>query len=123
MCERQMPKNPRFPSEDGLMDMSRILLIGATGMVGRTIVRAAGDRPLTLLARREVDDLADRHALLVAPSARWPDILAAERPATLICCLGTTNPQAGAPPAFRAVDRDLRSEDHPFELPSLIPTS
>src|SRR3546814_2234503 len=90
MCERQMPKNPRFPSEDGLMDMSRILLIGATGMVGRTIVRAAGDRPLTLLARREVDDLADRHALLVAPSARWPDILAAERPPTLLCCPGKT---------------------------------
>src|SRR3546814_16504849 len=112
MCGRQRPKNPRCPVEDGWMDMSRILVIGATGMVVRTIVRAAGDRPLTLLARREVDDLADRHALLVAPSARWPDILAAERPATLICCLGTTIRQAGSRPAFRAVDRDQIGSAH-----------
>jgi len=84
-----------------------ILLVGATGLVGRAVVRAAGERSLALLARREVDDLPDHHALLVAPPARWGDILAAERPATLICCLGTTIRQAGSSAAFRAVDRDL----------------
>ncbi|MBB5707265.1 uncharacterized protein YbjT (DUF2867 family) [Sphingopyxis panaciterrulae] len=84
-----------------------IFLVGATGLVGRAVVRAAGERVLTLLARREVDDLPDHHARLVAPPARWGDILAAERPAALICCLGTTIRQAGSRAAFRAVDRDL----------------
>src|SRR3546814_15192210 len=83
-----------------------IFLVGATGLVGRAVVRAAGERVLTLLARREVDDLPDHHARLVAPPARWGDILAAERPAALICCPGTTlrhaGPRAALPPATPA---------------------
>ncbi|WP_067113090.1 NAD-dependent dehydratase [Sphingopyxis granuli] len=83
-----------------------ILLIGATGLVGRGVVAAMDDRPLTILARRAVDGAPDGHAL-VAPLERWADIIAAERPATLICCLGTTIRQAGSQAAFRAVDHDL----------------
>jgi uncharacterized protein YbjT (DUF2867 family) len=83
-----------------------ILLIGATGLVGRGVVAAMDDRPLTILARRAVDGAPDGHAL-VAPPERWADIIAAERPATLICCLGTTIRQAGSQAAFRAVDHDL----------------
>ena len=47
------------------------------------------------------------HALLVAPPDRWADIIAAERPAVLISCLGTTIRQAGSQAAFRAIDHDL----------------
>lgn len=87
--------------------MGDILLVGATGLVGRAVIAQAGERPLTILARRDIDDLADHHALLVAPSERWADIIAAEAPATIISCLGTTIRQAGSQAAFRAVDHDL----------------
>src|SRR3546814_13837950 len=97
-----------------------IFLCGATGLVGRAVVRAAGERVLTLLARREVDDLPDHHARLVAPPARWGDILAAERPAALICCLGTTIRQAGARAAFRAVERDLVERKRDVEGKSVV---
>src|SRR3546814_9397437 len=38
-----------------------IFLVGATGLVGRAVVRAAGERVLTLLARREVDEIGRAH--------------------------------------------------------------
>ncbi len=89
------------------MDTSKTLLIGATGLVGGLLIAAMRERPLTILARRAIDDLPDRHALRVAPPERWDDVIAAEAPSTLICCLGTTIKQAGSGAAFRAVDHDL----------------
>ena len=89
------------------MNMSSILLVGATGMVGRAVIAHFGPAPVTVLARRAVEGLAPRHKALVAPSERWGDIIAAERPALLISCLGTTIRQAGSQAAFRAVDHDL----------------
>ena len=83
--------------------MSDALIVGATGLVGRAVVEQVGARKLTILARREVAG----HAALVAPPERWGDIIAAERPAVLISCLGTTIRQAGSQAAFRAVDHDL----------------
>lgn len=83
------------------------LLLGATGMIGQAVIAQAGDRPLTILARREMEGLPEQHALLVAPPERWADIVAVERPATLVSCLGTTIRQAGSEAAFRAVDHDL----------------
>lgn len=87
--------------------MSDALLIGATGLVGRAVIAAAGSRKLTILARRAVDGIASHHAVLVAPPEDWADIGAARRPAILISCLGTTIRQAGSQAAFRAVDHDL----------------
>ena len=83
--------------------MSDALIVGATGLVGRAVVANAGARKLTIVARREVAG----HNALVAPPERWGDIIAAERPAILISCLGTTIRQAGSQAAFRAVDHDL----------------
>src|SRR3546814_323932 len=83
-----------------------ILLIGATGMVGRAVIGHFGSTSVAVLARREVEGLAPHHRELVAPSERWADIIAAERPAVLISCLGTTIRQAGSQAAFRAVDHD-----------------
>ncbi len=87
--------------------MSDALLIGATGMVGGAVIAHVGALSLTVLVRREMDDLPEEHALLVAPPERWADIIAVERPAVLISCLGTTIRQAGSQAAFRAVDHDL----------------
>lgn len=87
--------------------MSDALIVGATGLVGRAVIDLAGDRRLTVLARREVAGLPPQHALLVAPPERWGTILAGECPSILISCLGTTIRQAGSQAAFRAVDHDL----------------
>lgn len=87
--------------------MPDALIVGATGMVGRAVIAHFGSAPVTVLARREVEGLAPHHKALVAPSERWGDIIAAEKPTVLISCLGTTIRQAGSQAAFRAVDHDL----------------
>jgi len=87
--------------------MPDALIVGATGLVGRAVIEHFGSNPVTVLARREIEGLAGQHKQLVAPSDRWGDIIAAEKPAVLISCLGTTIRQAGSQAAFRAVDHDL----------------
>lgn len=86
--------------------MSETLIVGATGMVGQAVLAQAA-APLTVLARRDIAGLPKHHKLIVAPPKDWAGIIAAERPATLISCLGTTIRQAGSQAAFRAVDHDL----------------
>lgn len=87
--------------------MSDPLIVGATGLVGNAVIAALGDRRVTVVARRAVEGLALHHTEIIAPSERWPDVIATEKPAVLICCLGTTIRQAGSQTAFRAVDHDL----------------
>jgi uncharacterized protein YbjT (DUF2867 family) len=87
--------------------MPDVLIVGATGLIGRAVIERFGSNPVTVLARREVEGLAAQHKQLVAPPERWPDMIAAEKPAVLISCLGTTIRQAGSQAAFRAVDHDL----------------
>lgn len=87
--------------------MPDALIVGATGLIGRAVIERFGSNPVTVLARREVEGLAAQHKPLVAPSERWADMIAAEKPAVLISCLGTTIRQAGSQAAFRAVDHDL----------------
>jgi uncharacterized protein YbjT (DUF2867 family) len=87
--------------------MPDALIVGATGLVGRAVIERFGLAPVTVLARREVQGLAPHHKALVAPSERWGDIVAAEKPGLLISCLGTTIRLAGSQAAFRAVDHDL----------------
>ena len=87
--------------------MPDALIVGATGLIGRAVIERFGSTPVTVLARREVEGLAAQHKQLVAPPERWTGIIAAEKPAVLISCLGTTIRQAGSQAAFRAVDHDL----------------
>lgn len=87
--------------------MPDAMIVGATGLVGRAVIERFGSRPLTVLTRREVEKLAPHHAELIVPTESWADIIAAEKPTVLICCLGTTIRQAGSQDAFRAVDHDL----------------
>lgn len=90
----------------------RIVLAGATGMVGRAAMQIAARHPslrLVALARREIPlPLGGRIEMRVADPADWPDLVAAVAPDAAICALGTTWKQAGEDEqAFRAVDRDL----------------
>lgn len=87
--------------------MPDVLIVGSTGLVGRAVIERFGAAPITVLARREVEGLPSHHIERIAPTETWPGIIAAEKPAVLICCLGTTIRQAGSQEAFRAVDHDL----------------
>ncbi|MBC2665003.1 NAD(P)H-binding protein [Novosphingobium flavum] len=90
----------------------RICLVGASGLVGSALIRAAVGRRdvrLVAIARRELDlPPGARMEVLVADPANWGDAIAAARPDTVVNCLGTTWKQAGEDEAvFRAVDQDL----------------
>lgn len=91
---------------------ARIAVVGATGLVGQSILRlAVGREDLRLvgIARREVPlPQGARMEVFVAEPAKWGDVLEAVRPDALICALGTTIAQAGGDKdAFRAVDQQL----------------
>jgi len=81
----------------------RILLIGATGLIGRQVAALGGDRVHTL-ARRPTGR-ADPET--VAPPADWPAEVRRLGGDVAISALGTTWRAAGSEPAFRAVDLDM----------------
>ncbi len=83
----------------------RILLIGATGLVGSAFARQWPEE-LTVLARRAVDFGPNVTAMII-PAAQWAEAIADIKPAILINTLGTTIKQAGSKDAFSAVDHDL----------------
>lgn len=91
---------------------TRIALVGATGMVGMSLIRlAVGRRDIRIvgIARREAQLPAGaRMEMLVAPPEGWPDAIAAANADVLVSALGTTWRKAGKDEAaFRAVDQDL----------------
>ncbi|MCH7371367.1 NAD(P)H-binding protein [Aeromonas sp. MR16] len=86
--------------------MSQILIAGATGLIGRELVRQLRpDHELTLLCRTPGEP---------APNRRWLpvdfdqlDEVALPAPVDVaFCCLGTTRKDAGSDAAFRRVDHD-----------------
>ncbi len=90
----------------------RIALVGATGLVGRSVINAViGHDHVRLvgIARREMTlPPGARLELVVAEPGQWGEVLARQRPAALICALGTTWKRAGKDEAaFRAVDQEL----------------
>jgi uncharacterized protein YbjT (DUF2867 family) len=82
----------------------KILLTGATGMIGGSAAKLLASETLHILARRALDSAAPQ---TVEPTENWPTAIAAIRPDIVICALGTTIRQAGSQEAFRAVDHDL----------------
>lgn len=90
----------------------RIALVGATGLVGRSVIAACMGRHdirLIGISRREVA-LPDgaRMEMIVADPNKWGEVIAAVEPTALISALGTTMKQVGGDQdAFRAVDQDL----------------
>jgi uncharacterized protein YbjT (DUF2867 family) len=87
--------------------MSEPLLVGATGMVGQAVIRAAAGRPLRALVRKPLVPADVRHHATCQPTGQWPDVIAIRKPPVVVSCLGTTIREAGSQQAFRAIDYDL----------------
>ena len=90
----------------------QIVLVGATGLIGTTLIQRAVGREryrLTAIARREVPLPARaRMDLLVAAPAEWGAAIAAAQADVLVIALGTTWRASGRNEAvFRATDKDL----------------
>ena len=90
----------------------RIVLVGATGLVGGAVIAKSigrDDFRLAAIARREVRLPARaRMELFVAEPPQWGEVIEALRPTAVICALGTTWKKAGKDEAaFRAVDEEL----------------
>ncbi len=91
---------------------TRIALVGATGLIGMSLIRLAVNRPdirIIAISRREVPlPPGARMEVLVADTGGWADAIAAANADVLACALGTTWKKAGKDEAaFRAVDHDL----------------
>ena len=89
----------------------RVLLLGATGLVGgHVITRAQGVAGLALLglSRREIAFApGTRMELVLADSEDWAEVIAMIEPEGVICALGTTRRKAGGNDAFYKVDHDF----------------
>ena len=90
----------------------RVLLVGATGLVGTRVMEECVGRDdvrLVALTRREAPmPRGARMEMLVADPAEWDRSLATVAPDAVICALGTTWRKAGEDEAaFRAVDQEL----------------
>lgn len=86
------------------------LLLGATGLVGREILRLLLDdtrvERVTVIARRPTGNTSpklDERILDLSEMQQHPDAFAAE---AIFCALGTTIKKAGSQEAFRVVDYD-----------------
>lgn len=93
-----------------MSDQRRVLLVGATGLVGRRVIARGRMIPglaVTALSRRAMEMPRGGWAsLLVAPTAEWSDKIGALAPDAVICALGTTKAKSGRA-GLAAVDRDL----------------
>lgn len=91
---------------------TRIALVGATGLIGMSLIRLAVNRRdirIIAIARRELAlPPGARMEVLVADPEHWDDAIAAANADTLVCALGTTWKKAGKDEAaFRSVDQDM----------------
>lgn len=89
----------------------RLLLVGATGAVGREVLRLAlsdaGVRKVVAPTRRPLPAHAKLENPVTADFATLPDDAPCWRVDAVICTLGTTLRAAGSQAAFAAIDRDL----------------
>lgn len=79
----------------------RVALIGATGLIGRSLLPMISARhDLLVLSRRPSGAPQE----LIGPIERWPALLDGRQIDIAISVLGTTRRKAGSWPAFAAVD-------------------
>lgn len=95
-----------------MSDVTRIALVGASGLIGQSLIRLAvgrSDIRIIAVARREVPlPPGARMEVLVADPANWADAIAATNASVLVSALGTTWRKSGKDEAaFRSVDQDL----------------
>ncbi|HEX4847829.1 MAG TPA: NAD(P)H-binding protein [Novosphingobium sp.] len=91
---------------------TRIALVGATGLIGMSLIRLAVNRPdirVIAISRREVAlPPGARMEVLLAQPEGWGDAIAAANADVLVSALGTTWKKAGKDEAaFRSVDQEL----------------
>lgn len=93
----------------------RVLLAGATGLVGSELCRVLDSDPgieLTILSRSSIPGLSYRSRTVIAKlGPDWLSGVKGERFGAVISCLGTTIKKAGSREAFRRVD---------FEAPLML---
>lgn len=90
----------------------RIAVVGATGLVGRSLIELCvgrADVRLAAIARREMPLPAGATMeMFVADPDKWGEVIEAVRPQVLVSALGTTWRKSGKDEAaFRAVDQQL----------------
>lgn len=95
-----------------MSDPRRVLVLGASGLVGQQILAQAvgrADVRLVAIARSEVPlPPGARMEVLLAPVSDWDHAVAESGASHVICALGTTiRRQVGDREAFAAIDRDL----------------
>ncbi len=95
-----------------MSETPRLLLVGASGLIGREVIRLAVGREdfrLLALSRRELDlPPGARMEVLLADPSGWREAIMAIAPDRVICALGTTRrKEGGDEAALAAVDRDL----------------
>ncbi len=91
---------------------TRIALVGASGLIGMSLIRLAvgrSDLRIVAVARRELNlPPGARMEVLIADPANWGDAIAATNADVLVSALGTTWRKAGKDEAaFRSVDETL----------------
>jgi uncharacterized protein YbjT (DUF2867 family) len=88
----------------------KLLLAGATGLVGRVLLKQLEDMPsvtsIDLVGRRAVDGVGPKVAQHIGDATEWPTFVGALSPDVAISTLGTTIRDAGSETAFFAVDHD-----------------
>lgn len=84
----------------------RIVMTGASGLVGGLVIPLLGAHDLTVVGRRKLAEAPVQAQQLIGPIDGWPELVRQSRHDTAICCLGTTIRIAGSQAAFAAVDRD-----------------
>lgn len=94
------------------MSDTRMVLVGATGLVGRSLIaRSAHCRSFRLaaVARRRIElPRGVRMEMFVAEPGYWAETIAALKPEVVVSALGTTWKKSGRDEvAFRAVDEEL----------------
>jgi uncharacterized protein YbjT (DUF2867 family) len=89
----------------------KLLLLGATGLVGSSVLaQALSDPTLSLVIAPTRKSLAPRDKLVNPVGLDLEELVPAllsHRPAAVICALGTTQAKAGSKEAFRHVDYEL----------------
>lgn len=89
----------------------KILLVGATGLVGGLLTKKLMDQnagaKLHLLVRRPYREELGKGKVHVQLQENWPATIAKIKPDIAISCLGSTMKKAGSKDEFAAVDRDL----------------
>lgn len=84
----------------------RIVMAGASGLVGGLLLPRLARHEVTLVGRREIATAPAGFLQRVGAVQSWPELVRQSGQDVAICCLGTTIRAAGSQPAFAAIDRD-----------------